>query len=133
MITFVDTSALYALLDAGDENHERASAWFSGPARADGATLMTHNYVVVETAALVHRRIGAEGVRALLEDLIPVLDVAFVDEPLHRAAASAFLAGARRGLSLVDWASFELMRYRGILLAFAFDRDFERAGFSTVP
>ena len=79
------------------------------------------------------RRIGAEAVRALLEDLIPVLDVAFVDEPLHRVAASAFLAGARRGPSLVDWASLEFMRHRGIRLAFAFDRDFERAGFSTVP
>jgi predicted nucleic acid-binding protein len=33
----------------------------------------------------------------------------------------------------VDRVSFELMRHRGIKLAFAFDRDFQAAGFSTLP
>lgn len=33
----------------------------------------------------------------------------------------------------VDRVSFELMRHRGVGQAFAFDRDFRAAGFSTVP
>lgn len=132
MTTFVDTSALYALLDRDDQNHTAAAAWFAGD---DPATreLITHSYVVVESAALADRRLGAQAARALLEDLVPIVSLVFVDEPLHRAAASAYLAAPRRGPSLVDRVSFELMRHRGIMRAFAFDRDFRTAGFSTVP
>jgi predicted nucleic acid-binding protein len=127
--TFVDTSALYALLDRDDENHPAAAAWFAG---ADD-DLLTHNYVVVESAALVDRRLGTPAARVLLEDVVPAMSLVFVDESLHRAAASAYLAARRRGPSLVDRVSFELMRHRQITLAFAFDRDFRTAGFSTVP
>jgi len=130
--TFVDTSALYALLDRDDENHRAAAAWFTG---GDVAIrdLLTHNYVVVESAALVDRRLGPQAARALLEDVIPTVSLAFVDESLHRAATSAFLAAPRRGPSLVDRVSFELMRHRHIKEAFAFDRDFRTVGFSTIP
>jgi predicted nucleic acid-binding protein len=38
-----------------------------------------------------------------------------------------------RGISFVDRTSFELMRAEGIARAFAFDRDFARQGFETVP
>ncbi len=133
MSVFVDTSALYAFLDRSDQNHGAAKAWLSGTGRDLGESLLTHNHVVVETAALVHRRLGAAAVRALLEDLLPITTVVFVDEPLHRAAVSAFVASRMRRASLVDWVSFELMRHRGIAHAFAFDRDFDRAGFTTLP
>jgi predicted nucleic acid-binding protein len=130
--TFVDTSALFALLDRDDQNHLAASEWFGG---ADPATrdLLTHNYVVVESAALVDRRLGVEAARALIGDVLPAMSVVFVDESLHRAGTSAYLAAPRRGPSLVDHVSFELMRHRGIALAFAFDKDFRAAGFSTAP
>lgn len=132
MTTFVDTSALFALLDRDDRNHAAAASWFVGtdPSTRD---LLTHNYVVVESVALADRRLGVDAARALLEDLLPVLSLLFVDESLHRAATSAYLAATRRGPSLVDRVSFELMRHRGITQAFAFDRDFHTAGFSTVP
>src|SRR5919198_1530403 len=131
MTVLVDTSALFALLDEGDENHRAASLWF-GEARQSGETLVTHNYVMVEAAALVHRRLGPESVRACLEDLLRVMDVVWVDEGLHRSAVSALLAASRRRPSLVDWVSFEFMRNPGIDRVFAFDRDFEVQGFQTV-
>jgi len=132
LTTFVDTSALYALLDRDDQNHPAAAAWFAGgdPATHD---LLTHGYVVVESAALVDRRLGAEAARALLEDLVPALRLIFVDESLHWAGVSAYMASPARGPSLVDRVSFELMRHRGIKLAFAFDRTFQAVGFSTLP
>ena len=98
-----------------------------------GEPLLTHNYVVLETTALTQRRLGGAAVRALHEDLLPLVDVVWVDEDLHRAAVTALLAGIRRRVSLVDWVSFELMRRRGIETAFAFDRDFGVQGFETVP
>lgn len=95
--------------------------------------LLTHNYVVVEAVTLVQRRLGPDAARDLLEAVLPPIDVVWVGEELHEAAVAAFLAGVRRKISLVDWVSFELMRRRGIETAFAFDRDFARQGFTTVP
>jgi predicted nucleic acid-binding protein len=131
MRTFVDTSALYALLDEDDRNHSAAAAWFK---TADAAeVLVTHNYVVVETAALVQRRLGAAAVRALFDALIPAMSVMYVDDVLHSRAVAAFLAGLRRHVSFVDWVSFQLVRDAGLDRAFAFDADFAREGFVVVP
>lgn len=133
MRVFADTSALFTLLDADDVNHPAAREWI-GKYRGDPAlTLITHNYVVVESVAVIQRRLGPEVVRALFEGILPLVDVMFIDEQLHRLATSAFLAAIRRRPSLVDWVSFEFMRQQGIQQAFAFDRDFRNQGFATVP
>jgi predicted nucleic acid-binding protein len=95
--------------------------------------LITHNYVIVETAALAQRRIGVAAARTLVEDIVPDLEVVWVDAALHASAVSAFLASSRRDVSIVDCASFELMRRLGIETALTFDRDFRRQGFKTVP
>ncbi len=126
---FADTSALYALLDRDDDAHPRARAFLEAGPHA----LVTHNYIIVETAALVHRRLGPVLARAFLEDLLPAISVRWVDAETHRAATSAFLAAVRRRTSLVDWVSFEVMRREGIDKAFAFDRDFAARGFAVVP
>jgi len=49
VIVFVDTSALFALLDRDDDFHSAARSFFPELATR---TLVTHNYVVVETIAL---------------------------------------------------------------------------------
>jgi uncharacterized protein len=131
--TFVDTSALFALLDSSDAHRLRALDWFENATADPAEELVTHNYVLIESAALAHRRLGAEAARVLLEDVAPILETDFVTADLHRRATSAFLAALRRRPSLVDWVSFEYMREVGIDRAFAFDRDFARQGFDTVP
>ena len=130
MTVFVDTSALYALLAREDPNHPAAAATFDG-LRQRGP-LVTHNYVVVESVALVQHRFGIGAVRTLLDLLGPV-EVAWVDEEMHKAATAALLAAPRRRVSLVDRVSFEMMRDRGITEAFAFDPDFAHEGFVGVP
>ena len=125
MTVLIDTSAIYALLDRTDASHRRAAAIFT--ALAD-EPLITHSYVVVEAFALSQRRLGDEAVRRLALDLLPVIEVTWVGPELHERAVSALLAASSR-VSLVDRVSFELMRDRGIERAFAFDDDFERAGF----
>lgn len=130
MRIFVDTSALYALLDRDDGNHRAAAGQFDAIA---SARLLTHNYVVVETTALVQRRLEPAATRALLAELLPAVEVIWVDEPTHQAATSALLAALRRRVSLVDWVSFEVMRRIGIKTAFAFDRDFAAQGFEAIP
>ena len=100
---------------------------------SDAAQLVTTNYVVVESFAVIQGRLGFPAVRAFLEDIVPNPRVEWVDEDTHRAASAALLAADRRGLSLVDLCSFETMRRLGIRSVFTFDRHFRQYGFETVP
>jgi predicted nucleic acid-binding protein len=132
MSIFVDTSALYAVLDADDENHQRAKrAWTDLVEREE--RLVCNNYVLVETFALVQHRLGMEAVRTLQQDILPVLHVEWVDESSHHAGGTAMLTAARRKLSLVDCVSFEVMRQLGIKTAFTFDPHFAEQGFRCIP
>lgn len=95
--------------------------------------MVTHNYVLVETVALVQRRHGMSAVRAIVDDVVPVMRVVWVGEGEHLASTAALLAGASRAVSLVDRVSFHMMRRLGIASAFAFDPDFVKQGFAVVP
>ena len=129
---FVDTSALYAVLDGDDINHDRAArGWYSlldGLERGD-VDGVTHSSVIVEATALVQHRLGTAAARVLLDDLLPLLRTVWVDAARHERAASALLAAGRRRVSLVDWTSFCEMRAQAIEVALAFDDDFVDQGF----
>ena len=132
MSIFVDTSALVAFLDADQPRHaEVIDTW--DRAVADEKALFTSNYVLVESFALVQRRLGLEALRALADVLVPMLRPLWIDEELHAAAVASRFAAGRRKLSLVDCTSFELMRRRGPTDALALDDDFARQGFRLLP
>lgn len=126
-MTFIDTSAIYALFDRDDRNHDDAASIWSALTTDD--RLLTHNLVVVEACALVQRRLGMKAVRGLLQDFLPLVEIASVDKDLLDRAGSALLAHGSRKVSLVDWTSFELMRREHVDVAFAFDVDFVHQGF----
>jgi len=89
--------------------------------------------VLVETIALTQRRLGLKAVRALRDELFPVLDVEWVDAGAHAQAFAALVTAGRRSVSLVDHVSFELMRRHNIRRALAVDRHFEAHGFDLLP
>ncbi|MEI6670074.1 MAG: PIN domain-containing protein [Acidobacteriota bacterium] len=128
MSVFLDTSALLALLDADEARHEEARQIWTRLLDTD-VPITSSNYVLVETYALAQRRLGTAAVRVLADQLLPVVDIEWVARDLHEKAVSALISANRRELSLVDATSFEVMRQRGIDVAFAFDRHFEEAGF----
>jgi predicted nucleic acid-binding protein len=128
---FIDTSAFYALLDADDTGHQRVKDAWAGMIRSN-SFLTTSNYILVETFALVQNRLGIEAVRVFQEDIVPLLDIRWIDAPAHAAATSALLAAGRKQLSLVDCSSFEIMRRGGIRKAFTLDRHFREYGFECV-
>lgn len=132
---FVDTSALYAALDADDGHHAEAAPILHAlldSIERDDVGVLTHSSVVVEVVALVQHRLGMAAVRALVDDLLPLLEIVWVDAALHAEAATALLAADRRAVSLVDWTSFVVMRRHSIDTAFAFDDDFADQGFALV-
>jgi len=128
---FVDTSALLALLVAGDDFHAAARRAF-GVLKNRQATLMTTSYVLVETYALCERRLGLQSVQAFRDAFEPLLETRWVDEPLHQRGLELLLARKKRGLSLVDAVSFVASREAGVDEVFAFDRHFAEEGFSLV-
>jgi len=129
---FVDTSALYALMDADDQHHARARdawvEWLEQPVQ-----FLTTNYVLLESIALIQRRIGMEAARQFEEELAPVLLVHWVDAELHHIASRMMLAVGRRDLSLVDCTNIELMRHLGHQAIFAFDRHYAEQGLTVLP
>ena len=132
MNIFVDTSALYAVLDRDDASHSSAEEVWTALLR-EKATLFTTNYVLVETTALLQHRIGIAAVRAFHEDVVPMLQVDWIKEEGHRAGVEAVLAAGRKTLSVVDCVSFQAMRQMGLRDAFCFDKRFREQGFITKP
>ena len=132
MTVFIDTSAFYALIDGDDAKHRNAEKAWNDLLDVPN-TLVTSNYVLCECFALIQHRLGAEAVRAFQEDVLPVISIEWVGEPVHRAGVSALLTAAKRKLSLVDCVSFEIMRMLGAKTAFAFDPHFTEQGFACIP
>jgi predicted nucleic acid-binding protein len=132
MSVFVDTSALYALLVQTEEEHTEVSEAFRSLAES-GRRLVTSNYVLVETVALLQHRFGLEAVRDLERGIIPLLNVLWIAETHHRQAVERLFRTDRRGVSLVDCSSFHLMELEGIKEVLSLDSDFFQEGFRLLP
>ena len=132
MSVFVDTSALFALLDGDDPRHSDVVAVWQ-TITDNERHLFTSNYVLVETFALIQRRLGLEAIHGFADAFVPLLQPVWVDEELHAAAVASLFIAAQRRLSLVDCVSFELMRRHGLIDVLALDADFARQGFNLLP
>jgi uncharacterized protein len=132
MTVLVDTSALYAVFDRDDANHSAAKDAWTALVR-ERAELLTTNYVLVETTALLQHRLGIAAVRSFYDDVAPLIRVDWITEQGHRTGAEALLAAGRKKLSLVDCVSFQTMRQLGVRTAFCFDGHFREQGFTMKP
>lgn len=125
---FVDTSAFIALAVATDEQHVNAARIFDDLS-VEQASLVTTSYVLVETYALLGRRHGVGAVRGFRDAMMPLLEVIWVDGPLHDAGLELLLGRDLRRLSLVDAVAFLVIRQQRIDRILAFDRHFADEGF----
>jgi len=132
MNIFIDTAAFLAVLNANDQFHPAARQVWDEILASD-AVLFSSNYVVLETIALLQHRFGIEAVRLFESDILPIVEIGWVDETIHKQGMSALLAANRRSLSLVDCTSFEIMRQAVLDTVFTFDPHFRELGFKVIP
>jgi predicted nucleic acid-binding protein len=132
MTVFVDTSAFLAVLNADDEYHAAARKTWE-PLITGQEIMLCNNYILIETLALLQNRFGIRAVRVFQDDILPMLEIRWVNEAIHQQAISALLGANQRNLSLVDCTAFETMRQAGITQAFTFDRHYASYGFTMIP
>ncbi len=93
-----------------------------------GESICLHNYILVESAALLQARLGLQVALQFLKE-VKAFQIEWVDQDLHEKALKELKRIGRRGVSFVDCLSFLVMRQRGIKRALAFDPDFTDQGF----
>ena len=130
---FVDTSAYFALTDRRDENHESAVRILRQLIR-ENSELLTTNYVVAETHALLLNRIGSQTALQVIEALYQSQTRIYrVREAEENKAIEIIRRYTDKEFSLVDAISFATMERFHLTQAFAFDHHFAQYGFSLLP
>jgi uncharacterized protein len=132
MKLFIDTSAFLAILNRDDHFHDSAKNEWIRLLELD-ATMISSNYIMVETIALLQRRFGIDAVRLFTSDVQPLIHLVWVNEKVHESALNVVKTIHQRDLSLVDCTSFEIMRNMGIEQVFTFDSHFSDQGFTIFP
>jgi predicted nucleic acid-binding protein len=132
MSIFVDTSVFLAVLAEDDSNNAIAAETLATLAE-NGEQLITTNYILVESYALIQRRMGMNAVQDFQNTILPSLALVWVNAEEHQQAMKRFLSENRRNLSFVDCSSFETIQKAGIDKVFTFDGHFREQGFEVIP
>jgi predicted nucleic acid-binding protein len=129
---FVDTSAFLAVMNTADDFHIQAKEqWRVLLENTD--LLITNNYILLETIAILQKRHGINSIQNLQTNLLPLVSIEWLDEAQHNEVIYNLLATNRRRLSLVDCSAFATMRRSGIQQVFTFDNHFAEQGFEVLP
>jgi predicted nucleic acid-binding protein len=132
MSIFVDTSVFLAVLAEDDSNNEIAARTLATLVE-NGAQLITTNYILVESYALIQRRMGMNAVQDFQDKILPSLNLVWINTEEHERAMDIFLSENRRNLSFVDCSSFDTIQRLVIDKVFTFDGHFTEQGFAVIP
>lgn len=120
-----DSSAIVALLDAGDRRHRAAVGTAERLAAERWLGFLT-NYAEAETHALLLRRVGRGAALGwLLKPTIPVVKALPADEQRAKEILTRY---RDKDFSLCDAISFAVMQRLGVRTGFSFDRHFLQYG-----
>lgn len=129
---FVDTAGWGHLVDPTQDFH-RLTASLYRQARQQGSRFVTTNYILAELVALLTSpvRVPRAKVIGFISGLksSPYIDIVHVDAMLDSQAWQLLVARPDKDWSLVDCASFVVMRQAGLVEALTTDHHFEQAGF----
>ena len=125
---FLDTSAIYALADRDDEHHHEAMRLYQNALKKKEG-FVVHNYILVESAALLQRRLGQPIAVQFLHDA-ESFTIIWIDEDLHQSACKRLEAPNSSQISFVDAISFQAMTRHSIVCCLTFDKHFAQEGFT---
>ena len=127
----VDTSAIYAFVSSGDRFHTQSREIYSELLER-GDLLYTTSYVLVESSALIHRRLGFEPLMAFMESIQGVWETLWIYQSTHEQIWDRMKSRRGSRLSLVDW-SVVVSAEETRSTIFAFDSDFAQEGLTVIP
>lgn len=132
---FVDSGAWIALSLPDDRNAARAKGVYPEIARGGHGALVTSNFVLDEAVTFLRMASDVPTAARLARTVLSSKNavVAWVDPPTFEAALRLFEGRPDKRWSFTDCTSFAVMKDLEIETAFAFDRNFEEAGFVRVP
>ncbi len=126
----IDTSAFYAIASDADRFHQSAMNTLQILV-SQRAELITNSYVLSESAALIHRRLGFAALRSFMESIEGLWEIQWIDQTAHDAIWERMDASGGR-LNLVDW-SVIVMAEQTRSDIFTFDSDFAQQGLRVIP
>ena len=132
MSTFVDTSVFLAALGKDDLNSIPAAETLANLVEL-GEQLITTNYILVESYALIQRRMGMDAIQDFQNKILPSLTLVWITADEHERSIKNFLSENRRNFSFVDCSSFDAIQRMGIDTVFTFDNHFREQGFEVIP
>ena len=126
MQAFIDTSYFFARLVQRDQWHQKAKR-----AVVPQLTTVTSSLVINETVSLLQARNMFSAALTFLRGVRsqPDLRIVYVDPALQAEAWDLFGRWGASGATVVDCASFAIMRRLSIRRAFTIDQHFAAAGF----
>jgi uncharacterized protein len=130
-VIFLDTGAIYAIVDRDDAHHRAISAIYRDVERR----FLTHELVLVEAFSLITKRVHKEAAIRMIGSArrSPRIECAPITPTLLEAGWQRCARFADKEWDWVDCCSFEVMEERGLREALAVDRHFTQAGFSVLP
>lgn len=132
MGVLLDASAPVARTDADDPAQQSVSgAWATILAEPGFAVLTT--LTLLETPAVLPRRLGMDAVAVFCERHLPLIDLHTVETPVLLTAADTWLAARRHDLSPADVASVAAIEREGLTRAFTLAPRFAEQGFECIP
>ena len=127
----LDTSALYALASDRDAFHQRATYTYHRLID-QGQRLWTTAYALVETIALIQRRLGFTAMSNFINGMADEVSILWVQNDFHYQAWDRLMEHQGAGLSFVDW-TIALASRRLDAVIFTFDSGFVSRGYSVIP
>ena len=128
----MDTSTFYALISSTDAFHTRAKSSYERLLDWEWE-LWTTSYILVETSALVHHRLGFEPLKTFMETVLSgIVRVLWVENTTHSEAWRRMVRRQGKELSLVDWTTM-VVAERLKASVFTFDQGFRQEGALIFP
>lgn len=130
---FVDTGAFVALIDGDDPKHAIAKSCIEN-IRSQKYPIFVSNVTIIETHKRVLFDLGYKQAFAFLVDIYSgrfnILRLTKEDEYEAKRIIEVF---SDQSFTFADAINFSLMKRKGILKAFAFDKHYSIFGFEKIP